>query len=102
MKDIINTIPLQKWEDYFSKLLTEDRKSFKEQEHENKDIKTQGSPVRITENEVRKQVHFLKNGRAPGPGDIYGELIKHGGDKLYKHLTKLFQTCVNKQDIPEE
>lgn len=102
MKDIINTIPLQKWEDYFGKLLTEDRKSFKEQEHETKNIKTQGLPVKITENEVRKQVHFLKNGRAPGPGDIYGELIKHGGDKLYKHLTKLFQTCVNKQDIPEE
>lgn len=102
MKDIINTISLQKWEDYFSKLLTEDRTTFKEQEHEDENIQTQGSPIKITEKEVREQVRFLKNGRAPGPGDICGELLKHGGDKLYRHLTKLFQTCVNKQEIPEE
>jgi len=100
-KDIITTISTQQWESYFKELLTEERPQFKEEPY-TQNLRTMGSPVRITIEEVKKQSSFLKNNRAPGPGDIYGELIKYGSNKLFYHLAKLFQTCINKQEVPEE
>lgn len=99
-KEIVTPITSQQWETYFQELLTEQRIEFKEEETQN--IKTMGSPVRITKEEVKKQCGFLKNGRSPGPGEIYGELIKNGSSKLTDHLTKLFQTCINKKEVPME
>lgn len=100
-KEIISPITSKEWEHYFKQLLTEDRMAFKTDEVPN-NIKFMGSPIRLTIEEIRKQCISLKNGKAPGPGDIYGELIKYGSNKLMDNLQKLFQKCLNKQTIPAE
>lgn len=99
-KDIISPITLEKWDEYFKKLLTEDRRQFQEQNFPN--ILTTASPLRINNYEVKNICRSLKNGKSPGPGNIPPELIKYGTEKLFKHLTVLFQNCLNGMEIPEE
>lgn len=102
-KDIISTIRPHDWEEYFEKLLTEDRDKFGgrlEPEHQN--INVIGSPVRLNIEEIERVCKTLKNGKAAGPGDIPGELLKCGTDKLFEHLKNLFQKCVNEHSTPEE
>lgn len=100
-REIISPITPERWQQYFKQLLTEQRQEFVENGQPS-NIRTIGSPIRITLEELRKHCISLKNGKAPGPGEIYGELIKYGGDKLTKHLQKLFQSCINGQEIPKE
>lgn len=45
-------------------------------------INTQGSYIRLNIKEV-KVCKCLTNGKAPGPENTVGELIKYGTDKLY-------------------
>jgi len=100
-KDLISPIPLTKWDEYYKDLLTENRDQFKD-ENVQPNIHTAASPIRITTSEVAKACKDLKNGKAPGPGNIPAELIKNGTSKLYQHLTNLFQTCMNGREIPME
>lgn len=100
-KDIICPITEQSRNQYFEKLLTEDRKEFQITDN-NTNITTQGSPVRISVSEVKKSVNALKNGRAAGPGNIPEELIKYGTEKLTQMLTNLLQRCINKSEVPKE
>lgn len=101
-KDIITTIIPKEWEEYFRELLTEQREEFREEDNGPQNIRTSRSPIKITKEEVRKQYTSLKNGRVPGPEDIYGELLKYGSDKLYAHLTELFKNCLNGREVPVE
>lgn len=97
-KEIITLITLEKWEQYFQQLLTEKKRGC-EDNNQLHNIRIIGLSIRLTLKEVEKQCNTLKNGKAPEPGDIYGELIKYGSRKLYKHLQKLFQ-CINRMYQP--
>lgn len=44
----------------------------------------------------------MKNGKSAGPGEIPGELIKYGTEKLFRHLTKLFQMCIDGVELPND
>jgi Reverse transcriptase (RNA-dependent DNA polymerase) len=57
--------------------------------------------VTITEEEVRTQLRKMKNGRAPGPGNIPIELIKHGGCTIINRLTRLVNVCYTNITIPQ-
>ena len=43
-----------------------------------------------------------KNGKAPGPGGINLELLKYGGLKLIKLLTKLYKKTISGEEMPQE
>lgn len=82
--------------------MQEERDQFREvNQHEN-EMSFSASPIRIQVKEVTDACQRLKNRKAPGPGNIPGELIKYGTKKLFEHLAKLFQTCINTGKIPEE
>lgn len=44
----------------------------------------------------------MQGNTAAEHGSIPPQLIKYGTDRLYEQLTKLFQDCVNGNDIPNE
>lgn len=101
-KEIISPITNEKWEQYFKDLLTENRTEFTNKENNVIEINVESSPFRVTRKEVTDICRSLKNGKSPGPGDIPAELIKIGTEKLYDHLRKLFQSCLNGAEIPKE
>lgn len=100
-RELISPVTTDKWDEYFGKLLREDRVQFLEDDSPNR-VHVSASPIRIRTKEVKDVCTTLKNRKAPGPGDIPAELIKYGTQKLYEHLAELFQRCINGGDIPEE
>ena len=58
--------------------------------------------IRIIKKEVKDVCIHLKTGKAPGPENIPIERLKYGSDKLFAHLTVLFQNCINTGQIPEK
>ena len=82
--------------------MTENRVEFMDCPDVTTNIRTMGSPIRISMDEVIKACTSLKNRKAPGPGNIPAELIKSGPKKLYEHLRKIFQDCINGTDVPQE
>lgn len=40
--------------------------------------------------------------KAPRPGNVVAELIKHGFNDLFEPLTKLFESRINNGDLSEE
>ncbi len=82
---------VQRWREYFEGVLNcpEPTVQFEASDmlHESEvlDIDTEA----ITEDEVRKAIQVLKNGKAAGNDGIKAEMIKYGGDAAIGQLTKL-------------
>lgn len=101
-KELISPINLKDWDKYFNQLLTENRKEFLDQQKQSSSIQLIASPIRIKPAEVKNICLGLKNGKSAGPGNIPPELIKYGTQKLFEHLTQIFQKCINGMKTPEE
>lgn len=56
----------------------------------------------INEDEIKKAITKLANGRSPGSDEIIAEMIKQGGDVLVKKLKILFNMCLGRNEIPKE
>lgn len=56
----------------------------------------------INEDEIKKAINKMKNGKSPGSDEIIAEMIKQGGDVLVKEFKKLFNMCLEKNEIPKE
>lgn len=101
-KGNINLIQNRKWEEHYRTLLIENRSEFLGEIDEviiNNEIHIQA----IDKKEVKKELREMKNGKAPGPGDIPIELIKHGPDKLIEILVDIFNKClIEGQEIPAD
>jgi len=54
----------------------------------------------ITQDEVRKDIQSLKNGKAVGNDGIKAEMIKYGGDATNGQLTKLCNVIWTTGRIP--
>ena len=100
-KTNLQLITPMEWEEYFQKLLNEDREEYLEegtvggQEQE-------GNEIQISESEVSGMLRTGKNGKSPGPGSINLELLKYGGDKIVKLITRLFNKILHGDSIPKE
>ncbi|CAF1440577.1 unnamed protein product [Rotaria magnacalcarata] len=57
-------------------------------------------PILISE--VRTAVQSLKADKAPGPDGITNEALKFGGYELWKIIAKLFNECLENEDIPTQ
>ena len=56
----------------------------------------------IFESEVRNAIRTLKNGKSPGPDNIPGELLKHGGESLIKIFTIICQQIWKTKKWPDQ
>ena len=52
--------------------------------------------------EIRKAIHQLSSGKAPGADSIPDEVYKEGGEALTLKLLDLFQLVWNKELVPQE
>lgn len=96
----IQSISVSKWEEYFKKLFQEGRSDclgITERE-----TTSPAREITVTEERVKRCIKGMKDGKAPGPGEIPSELIKNGTPKLVRIMTKLINSCINKGDIPED
>lgn len=100
----INLISHTQWKDYYQKLLTEDRAQFLLEDDDENNISniTIKDDDDITVNEIKIALRTMKNGRAPGPGGIPIELIKHGTEQLMELLAYVFTWFLRNDDLPTE
>lgn len=93
----ITPISETEWRNYFSDLLKENRNFGNNSVHnENSEY------IQLEETELRRALQRAKNKKSPGPGGIPTELLKYGSDKLIRMLTKLYERCINGEDVPQE
>ena len=104
-------INIESWEKHFANLLNEQYNDTDEQFHDYvkeslphlENISSPNSPLDnpVTEEEIKKAIKHLKNGKAVGPDYICNEMLKCGLDILLKPLVHLFNTIINKGDYPD-
>ncbi|XP_030750903.1 uncharacterized protein LOC115878509 [Sitophilus oryzae] len=98
----LELISIEKWEDHYKQLLTENRIEFKLEVPDLKNAKDI-DVNEISVNEIKKALKNSKNGKAAGPGNIFIELIKQGPDILLEILADIFNRCLIKnENIPED
>ena len=99
----ISPISMEEWREYYKALLTEDRPNFLlDMVNENSTNEENLHIPPVTTQEVIRAVKLSKNGRAPGPGNIYNELIKSAPIILYEILAKMYDKCLKGDIVPRE
>lgn len=104
-KDVagLSLISLKEWKDYYKDLLTEKRAQFSDGEIERQEVEeTEVNVTAITSAEIRQSVLQMRNGKAPGPGNINVELMKAAPDILMDVLAIIFNKCLNGCEPPRE
>lgn len=92
----LNNIPETKWIEHFMELLVEPRNDFISNDHE---IKVSGG-IALGIEEVQEAIKDTKLRKSPGPGGINPELVRYGPPKLFEMLRKLFERCLNGEEVP--
>ena len=67
-----------------------------------KDYREEEDTPTILVSEVQAAVQSLKTDKASGPDGITNIALKTGGYELWKVLTKLFNECLESEDIPSQ
>jgi len=91
---------MEEWKNYYKTLLTEERTEFlttEEHEYTNDQQVTE-----ITTQEVSRAVKGMKNRKAAGPGGQQIELIKSAPSGVYEILARIFNKCLQGEEIPQE
>lgn len=98
----IQMIQIETWKKYYEQMLTEDRQEYIRRDPEQRrddDLRVE----RITEQEIREALKGIKNNKAPGPGNIPIELVKHAPTRLIEILQEIFNRClIEREEIPTE
>ena len=85
----------KRWEEYVEQLFDDQRNP------EKPEIRNLEGP-KIIQSEVRQALKHLKGGKAPGPDEIYSEMIQAAGDLAVEKLTKLCNMIYDTGYIPED
>jgi len=96
----MSLITMEEWEDYYKTLLTEERAEFLTIEQDECTIEQQ--VAEITTDEVCRAVEGVKNGKAAGPGGLQIELVKTAPTAVHEVLARLFNKCLQGEDIPQD
>ena len=95
---------LSRWSEYFEVLLNvEDRR-----EAEMNDIEVEGVDrrlrmlIEVTEEDVRRAIKRLKNGKSPGVDGITSEMLRYGGESVVEWLTRVCKVCLDEGRVPKE
>jgi hypothetical protein len=75
--------------------LNEDR------EEDNNEFNHGNLGFEISEEKLKRELAAGKNGKAAGPGGVYLEMLKYGGNKIIILLTKLYRKIKQGEKIPE-
>ena len=91
-----------RWKEHFEEVLNREAPpnppTDEEMEEEELDINTEPP----TEEEIRKVVQALKNGKAPGSDQITAELLKADTESTYVELKRLFDLIWQEEKVPEQ
>ena len=88
------------WKEYFEELLNEEFDWQKENLEKVSGVS--GECVEITFEEVKVAIKKAKSGKAPGPSDVVGEMLKAAGDVGIQWMTDLCNAVVSEGKIPED
>ena len=91
------------WKEHFSNLLNQQRTADERATsqmcvHTSKDDLC----IPIMMEELKKALQETRRGKAPGLDGISPEILKLGGPKLKAHLLSLYNTCWQRQRLPED
>ena len=92
-----------RWREYFSDLLNVMEEREEQIRDEEVNINNgQAESDRITEEEIRKELKHMKNGKSPGEDGLTAELYKEGGEELIKSIIVLFNKVWDTGEVPKE
>jgi len=99
-KSNMSLITMEEWKNYCKTLLTEERTEFlTTEQHE---YTNDQQVMEITTQEVSWAVKGMKNRKAAGPGGLQIELIKNAPSGVYEILARIFNKCLQGEEIPQE
>lgn len=100
----MSPINIQEWKNYYKDLLTEQRVEFMTKPIAENDNTIIDKPIveEITSSEVKKSILQMKNGKAPGAGNIVAELLKAAPSLLMDLLAHIFNKCLLGEQVPKE
>lgn len=90
----MNLIDLVKWKEYFG------RRSFLKSIRRGKETDNLHQP--ITADEILKVLKCMKNNKAPYPGCLHTELIKHAPMMVIETLESILNACLEGANVPEQ
>jgi len=99
-KSNMSLITMEEWEKYFKTLLIEERVEFLTMEQD--ECTTEQQVPEITTDEVSRTVKGMKNGKAAGPGGLQIELVKTAPTAVHVVLARLFNKCLQGENIPQD
>ena len=88
----------ERWREYMERLLNIENDWDGVLEGE----KVEGPCALINEKEVEEAIKVMKAGKAGGPSEVVGEMLKAAGKKGIKRLTELYNQVVREGAIPRE
>jgi exonuclease III len=104
-KQNTSPITLEEWKQYFEKLHSSDHQQDtvgNPVQNDNTDCYFSELDFRISEEEVLKALHSLKNKKAAGIDGIVGEMLKAGSEIWAPQLTKIFNIIFRSRTYPKE
>ena len=88
----------KRWKEYMEKLLNEENEW---DELVDADM-IEGPEIEISEDEVRKAIKKMKNGKAGGPSELVADMLKAGGETVVKSFTELCNAIVREGKVPDD
>lgn len=97
----LSLIKADEWKEYFQDLMQEHRDQYKQSINLGQQVS--GDIEDITIDEIRNSLRNMKNNKAPGPGGIPIELIKHSPIQVIEVLKEIFNDCIyGKSAVPSK
>lgn len=90
----------EQWKKYYETLLIETRTDFKCIDYSLECVNNSCEDISV--HEIRKELMAMKNNKAPGPGGVPVELLKHAPDVTLEYLAEIFNKCLKGEAVPKD